>query len=78
MLVTRIRQSVMAAVVVAATVVGTTGLFGALSTPAAAASPDGGTSNAYGVLVKLVWVAASRNPDIKLNSKETLFQRWAG
>ncbi len=52
MLVTRIRQSVIAAVVVAATVAGTTGLFGATAS-ATLADPDSGASNAYGAAVTL-------------------------
>jgi hypothetical protein len=44
----------MAAVVVAATVVATTGLFGALSPSAQAASPDAGTANAYGANIQLL------------------------
>jgi hypothetical protein len=51
MLLTRIRQSVAAAVVIAATVAGGTGLFGAGS--AQAVTPDGGTANAYGIDVQL-------------------------
>src|SRR5581483_7095334 len=51
MLLTRIRQSVAAAVVIAATVAGGTGLFGA--SPAQAVTPDGGTANAYGIDVQL-------------------------
>ncbi len=55
MFLTRMRQSVAAAVVIAATVAGGTGLFGALSaTPAQAATPDSGTSNAYGIDVQLL------------------------
>jgi hypothetical protein len=49
MFVTRIRQSVIAAVVVLSTVGGATGFLG--SNPASAATPDGGTSNAYGINV---------------------------
>ncbi|HEY1826807.1 MAG TPA: IPT/TIG domain-containing protein, partial [Acidimicrobiales bacterium] len=51
---TRIRQSVMAVTLLAATAISATGLLTALgSSPAQAATPDTGASTAYGINVKL-------------------------